>query len=144
MGKKDEVKDGEEAIEEVAEADMSTTTAEKKTLMQTLMTIKRDLMANKKDDKVEEEKEVEEKKEGEEENAEKEGDAEVKVEGDDTKEDDSKDELGNDKPKPDNRIKKFFSMKRDSKPVLTKEAVEDAEKKDEDTEGAEHIEKTEK
>merc|ERR1712062_612625 len=53
--KKDEKeKEGEEAIEEVAEADVSKTTAEKKTLMQKLMTIKRDLMANKKEEKAEE------------------------------------------------------------------------------------------
>merc|ERR1712110_788716 len=50
----DEKKEGEEAIEEVSDVDVSTTTAEKKTLMQKLMTIKRDLMANKKEDKVEE------------------------------------------------------------------------------------------
>lgn len=143
-----EVKEGEDAIEEVAEADMSTTTAEKKTLMQKLMTIKRDLMANKKEDtKVEEDKkEEEEKKEGEEEETveeKKEGEAEVKVEGEEATEDDTKDELGNDKTKPNNRIKKFFSMKRDSKPILTKEAVEEAEKED-NADGAENIEKTEK
>merc|ERR1711862_828148 len=44
--KDDEKKEGEEAIEEASEVDVSTTTAEKKTLMQKLMTIKRDLMAN--------------------------------------------------------------------------------------------------
>merc|ERR1712228_972846 len=49
--KDDEKKEGEEAIEEVSDVDVSTTTAEKKTLMQKLMTIKRDLMANKKDDR---------------------------------------------------------------------------------------------
>merc|ERR1711997_389335 len=88
--------------------DVSTTTAEKKTLMQKLMTIKRDLMANKKEEKVEEEK-----KEGEEEvEAEKkEGEEEVKVEGEEAKEEETKDELGNEKPKASNRIKKFFSMK---------------------------------
>merc|ERR1712025_1354745 len=53
--KDDEKKEGEEAIEEASEVDVSTTTAEKKTLMQKLMTIKRDLMANKKEEKVEEE-----------------------------------------------------------------------------------------
>merc|ERR1712113_1190031 len=41
--KDDEKKEGEEAIEEVSDVDVSTTTAEKKTLMQKLMTIKRDL-----------------------------------------------------------------------------------------------------
>merc|ERR1712088_1283973 len=100
---------GEEEITEAAEADVSTTTAEKKTLMQKLMTIKRDLMANKKEEKVEEEK-----KEGEEEvEAEKkEGEEEVKAEGEEAKEEETKDELGNEKPKASNRIKKFFSMKR--------------------------------
>merc|ERR1712130_787798 len=95
MGEK---KEGEEAIEEASEVDVSTTTAEKKTLMQKLMTIKRDLMANKKEEKVEEEK--------------KEGEEDVKAEGDETKEEEAKDESGNEKPKPSNRIKKFFSMKR--------------------------------
>merc|ERR1712130_523630 len=51
-----------------------------------LMTIKRDLMANKKEEKVEEEK--------------KEGEEDVKAEGDETKEEEAKDELGNEKPKP--------------------------------------------
>jgi len=151
-----EVKEGEDAIEEVAEADISTTTAEKKTLMQKLMTIKRDLMANKKEDKVEEDKVEEDKKEEEaggaeekveekkEEAEKKEGEAEVKVDGEEPTEDDTKDELGNDKSKPNNRIKKFFSMKRDSKPILTKEAVEEAEKEDDAADGAENIEKTEK
>merc|ERR1711990_545037 len=50
MGEK---KEGEETIEEASEVDVSTTTAEKKTLMQKLMTIKRDLMANKKEEKTE-------------------------------------------------------------------------------------------
>merc|ERR1712213_97765 len=70
-----EEKKGEEAIEEVAEADVSKTTAERKTLMQKLMTIKRDLMANKKEEKAEEDVDGE-KKEGEE---------EVKVEGEEAK-----------------------------------------------------------
>merc|ERR1711963_178477 len=61
--KDEEKKEGEETIEEVAEADVSKTTAEKKTLMQKLMTIKRDLMANKKEEKAEEDVDGE-KKEG--------------------------------------------------------------------------------
>merc|ERR1711974_330903 len=105
---------------EVSEVDVSTTTAEKKTLTQKLMTIKRDLMGNKKEDKVEEEK-----KEGEEEvDAEKkEGEEEVKAEGDEAKEEETKDELGNEKPKPSNRIKKFFSMKRQRKTTETEEKL---------------------
>jgi hypothetical protein len=164
--KAEEKKDGEETIEEVAEVDMSKTTAEKKTLMQKLMTIKRDLMANKKEDKVEEEKKeddkVEEEEQKEEEKAEdeekKEGEDEVKVDNEETKEDETKDELGNDKPKPGNRIKKFFSMKRQRKTTDTEEKVEAVEEKneeteagtseekkdDEETEGAEKIEKAEK
>merc|ERR1712088_282440 len=106
--------------------DVSTTTAEKKTLMQKLMTIKRDLMANKKEDKVEEEK-----KEGEEEvDAEKqEGEEEMKA------------ELGNEKPNPSNRIKKFFSMKRQRKTTKTEEKLE--EEKKEDDEKTEEAEKKE-
>jgi len=135
--KDDEKKEGEEAIEEASEVDVSTTTAEKKTLMQKLMTIKRDLMANKKEEKVEEEKkegeeDVEaEKKEGEEE--------EVKAEGDETKEEEAKDELGNEKPKPSNRIKKFFSMKRQRKTTETEDKTEEEKK-----EGEEKAEETEK
>merc|ERR1712226_359489 len=97
------------------------------TLMQKLMTIKRDLMANKKEEKVEEEK-----KEGEEdvEAEKKEGEEDVKAEGDETKEEEAKDELGNEKPKPSNRIKKFFSMKRQRKTTETEEKPEEAEKKE--------------
>merc|ERR1712088_1152988 len=137
--KKDvEKKEGEEAIEEASEVDVSTTTAEKKTLMQKLMTIKRDLMANKKEEKVEEEK-----KEGEEnvEAEKKEGEDEVKVEGEETKEEEAKDELGNEKPKPSNRIKKFFSMKRQRKTTETEEKLE--EEKKEDDEKTEEAEKKE-
>merc|ERR1712203_1261092 len=98
-------------------------------LMQKLMTIKRDLMANKKEDKVEEEK-----KEGEEEvDAEKkEGEEEVKAEGDEAKEEETKDELGNEKPKPSNRIKKFFSMKRQRKTTETEEKPEEEKKEEEE------------
>ena len=97
--------------------------------MQKLMTIKRDLMANKKEDKVEEEK-----KEGEEEvDAEKkEGEEEVKAEGDEAKEEETKDELGNEKPKPSNRIKKFFSMKRQRKTTETEEKPEEEKKEEEE------------
>merc|ERR1712088_1012072 len=116
--KDDEKKEGEEAIEEVSEVDVSTTTAEKKTLMQKLMTIKRDLMANKKEEKVEEEK--------------KEGEEEVKAEGDEAKEEETKDELGNEKPKPSNRIKKFFSMKRQRKTTETEEKPEEEKKEEEE------------
>merc|ERR1712088_639740 len=140
MGEKkdDEKKEGEEAIEEASEVDVSTTTAEKKTLMQKLMTIKRDLMANKREDKVEEEK-----KEGEEdvEAEKKEGEEEVKAEGEETKDEEAKDELGNEKPKPSNRIKKFFSMKRQRKTTETEEKPE--EEKKEDEEKAEEAEKKE-
>merc|ERR1739844_498402 len=125
--KDDEKKEGEEAIEEASEVDVSTTTAEKKTLMQKLMTIKRDLMANKKEEKVEEEK--------------KEGEEEVKAEAEETKEEEAKDELGNEKPKPSNRIKKFFSMKRQRKTTETEEKPE--EEKKEDEEKAEEAEKKE-
>merc|ERR1712001_445112 len=114
----DEKKEGEEAIEEVSDVDVSTTTAEKKTLMQKLMTIKRDLMANKKEDKVEAEK--------------KEGEEEVKAEGDEAKEEETKDELGNEKPKPSNRIKKFFSMKRQRKTTGTEEKPEEEKKEEEE------------
>merc|ERR1712218_695514 len=136
--KDDEKKEGEEAIEEVSDVDVSTTTAEKKTLMQKLMTIKRDLMANKKEDKVEEEK-----KEGEEEvDAEKkEGEEEVKAEGDEAKEEETKDELGNEKPKPSNRIKKFFSMKRQRK--TDKEVIAEEEKELIENEKPEEAEKKE-
>merc|ERR1712203_540327 len=98
-------------------------------LMQKLMTIKRDLMANKKEDKVEEEK-----KEGEEEvDAEKkEGEEEVKAEGDEAKEEETKDELGNEKPKPSNRIKKFFSMKRQRKTTETEDKPEEEKKEGEE------------
>merc|ERR1712226_168376 len=108
------------------------------TLMQKLMTIKRDLMANKKEEKVEEEK-----KEGEEdvEAEKKEGEEDVKAEGDETKEEEAKDELGNEKPKPSNRIKKFFSMKRQRKTTETEEKPE--EEKKEDEEKAEEAEKKE-
>merc|ERR1711981_751086 len=125
--KDNEKKEGEEAIEEASEVDVSTTTAEKKTLMQKLMTIKRDLMANKKEEKVEEEKKEEnveaEKKEGEE---------EVKAEGEETKDEEAKDELGNEKPKPSNRIKKFFSMKRQRKTTETEEKPEEEKKEEEE------------
>merc|ERR1712088_427694 len=140
MGEKkdDEKKEGEEAIEEASEVDVSTTTAEKKTLMQKLMTIKRDLMANKREDKVEEEK-----KEGEEdvEAEKKEGEEEAKAEGEEAKEEETKDELGNEKPKPSNRIKKFFSMKRQRKTTETEEKPEEEKKVDE--EKAEEAEKKE-
>merc|ERR1711994_49138 len=138
MGEK---KEGEEAIEEVAEADVSRTTAEKKTLMQKLMTIKRDLMANKKEEKAEEDVDGE-KKEGEEE-VKVEGE-EAKAEGEEAKEEETKDELGNEKPKPSNRIKKFFSMKRQRKTTETEdkpeeEKTEEGEKK----EGEEEVKKEE-
>merc|ERR1712038_2041983 len=122
-------KEGEEAIEEVAEADVSKTTAEKKTLMQKLMTIKRDLMANKKEEKAEEDVDGE-KKEGEEE-VKVEGE-EVKTEGEEAKEEETKDELGNEKPKPSNRIKKFFSMKRQRKTTETEEKPEEETKEEEE------------
>merc|ERR1719225_2444532 len=65
------------------------------------MTIKRDLMANKKEEKVEEEK-----KEGEEETAEKkEGEEEVKVEGEEAAEGENKDELGEEKKEGDEEKK---------------------------------------
>merc|ERR1712012_68614 len=138
---------GEEAIEEVAEADVSKTTAEKKTLMQKLMTIKRDLMANKKEEKAEEDVDGE-KKEGEEE--EKVEGEEAKAEGEEAKEEETKDELGNEKPKPSNRIKKFFSMKRQRKTTETEEEKKDEEKKDEEKaedgekkEGEEEVKKEE-
>merc|ERR1711936_845030 len=125
----DEKKEGEEAIEEASEVDVSTTTAEKKTLMQKLMTIKRDLMANKKEEKVEEEK-----KEGEEnvEAEKKEGEEEVKAEGEEAKEEEAKDEPGNEKPKASNRIKKFFSMKRQRKTTETEEKPEEEKKEEEE------------
>merc|ERR1719225_1802382 len=95
------------------------------------MTIKRDLMANKKEEKVEEEK-----KEGEEETAEKkEGEEEVKAEGEEAAEGENKDELGEEKPKPTNRIKKFFSMKRPRRNTETEEEG-DEEKKEGDEEKA--------
>merc|ERR1712038_302413 len=145
--KDDEKKEGEEAIEEVSDVDVSTSTAEKKSLMQKLMTIKRDLMANKKEDKVEEEK-----KEGEEEvDAEKkEGEEEVKAEGEEAKEEETKDELGNEKPKPSNRIKKFFSMKRQRKTTETEDKPEEEKKEEEEKteegekkEGEEEVKKEE-
>merc|ERR1719210_2483471 len=133
-------KEGEEAIEEVAEADVSKTTAEKKTLMQKLMTIKRDLMANKKEEKAEEDVDGE-KKEGEE---------EVKVEEDVDGEKKTKDELGNEKPKPSNRIKKFFSMKRQRKTTETEDKPEEERKEEEEKteegekkEGEEEVKKEE-
>merc|ERR1711910_67766 len=127
--KDEEKKEGEEAIEEVAEADVSKTTAEKKTLMQKLMTIKRDLMANKKEEKAEEDVDGE-KKEGEEE-IKVEGE-EAKAEGEEAKEEETKDELGNEKPKPSNRIKKFFSMKRQRKTTETEEKPEEEKKEEEE------------
>merc|ERR1739844_754611 len=95
-------------------------------------------MANKKEEKVEEEK-----KEGEEdvEAEKKEGEEEVKAEAEETKEEEAKDELGNEKPKPSNRIKKFFSMKRQRKTTETEEKPE--EEKKEDEEKAEEAEKKE-
>merc|ERR1719296_664775 len=117
----EEKKEGEEEITEAAEADVTTTTAEKKTLMQKLMTIKRDLMANKKEEKGEEE--TAEKKEGEE---------EVKAEGEEAAEGEAKDELGEEKPKPTNRIKKFFSMKRPRRTTETEEKVEEEKKEGEE------------
>merc|ERR1711994_203960 len=136
MGEK---KEGEEAIEEVAEADVSKTTAEKKTLMQKLMTIKRDLMANKKEEKSEEDVDGE-KKEGEEE-VKVEGE-EAKAEGEEAKEEETKDELGNEKPKPSNRIKKFFSMKRQRKTTETEDKPEE-EKKEEEEKTEEGVKKEE-
>merc|ERR1712241_93947 len=134
--KKDEEKEeGEEAIEGVAEADVSKTTAEKKTLMQKLMTIKRDLMANKKEEKAEEDVDGE-KKEGEEE-VKVEGE-EAKAEGEEAKEEETKDEFGNEKPKPSNRIKKFFSMKRQRKTTETEDKPEEEKK-----EGEEEVKKEE-
>merc|ERR1712012_440134 len=133
---------GEEAIEEMGEADVSKTTAEKKTLMQKLMTIKRDLMANKKDEKAEEDVDGE-KKEGEEE-VKVEGE-EAKAEGEEAKEEETKDELGNEKPKPSNRIKKFFSMKRQRKTTETEDKPEEEEKTEdgEKKEGEEEVKKEE-
>merc|ERR1712038_1155145 len=145
--KDEEKKEGEEAIEEVAEADVSKTTAEKKTLMQKLMTIKRDLMANKKEEKAEEDVDGE-KKEGEEE-VKVEGE-EAKAEGEEAKEEETKDELGNEKPKPSNRIKKFFSMKRQRKTTETEDKPEEEKKEEEEKteegekkEGEEEVKKEE-
>merc|ERR1719509_221694 len=85
-------------------------------------------MANKKEEKVEEEK-----KEGEEETAEKkEGEEEVKAEGEEAAEGEAKDELGEEKPKPTNRIKKFFSMKRPRRTTETEEKVEEEKKEGEE------------
>merc|ERR1711936_1497613 len=125
MGKKE----GEDAIEEVAEADVSKTTAEKKTLMQKLMTIKRDLMANKKEEKSEED--VDGEKKEDEEEVKVEGEV-AKAEGEEAKEEETKDELGNEKPKPSNRIKKFFSMKRQRKTTETEDKPEEEKKEEEE------------
>merc|ERR1719340_224965 len=86
------------------------------------MTIKRDLMANKKEEKAEEDVDGE-KKEGEE---------EAKAEGEEAKEEETKDELGNEKPKPSNRIKKFFSMKRQRKTTETEDKPEEEKKEEEE------------
>merc|ERR1739844_849501 len=69
------------------------------------------------------------------------GEKEVKAEAEETKEEEAKDELGNEKPKPSNRIKKFFSMKRQRKTTETEEKPE--EEKKEDEEKAEEAEKKE-
>merc|ERR1712004_766466 len=68
----------------------------------------------------------------------KEGEDEVKVEGEDAKaegeeakEEETKDELGNEKPKPSNRIKKFFSMKRQRKTTETEDKPEEEKKEEE-------------
>merc|ERR1712233_290904 len=100
-----------EAIEEASEVDVSTTTAEKKTLMQKLMTIKRDLMANKKEEKVEvakTDKEIindEEKTEKTEEKAEEEK------------------EEKEEKEKVQHKFKKLFSMKKAKKEEKEEEKV---------------------
>merc|ERR1711974_530810 len=59
------------------------------------------------------------------------GEEEVKAEGEETKEEETKDELGNEKPKPSNRIKKFFSMKRQRKTTETEEKPEEEAKEEE-------------
>merc|ERR1719340_211542 len=104
------------------------------------MTIKRDLMANKKEEKAEEDVDGE-KKEGEE---------EAKAEGEEAKEEETKDELGNEKPKPSNRIKKFFSMKRQRKTTETEDKPEEEKKEEEEKteegekkEGEEEVKKEE-
>merc|ERR1719327_1825139 len=85
-------------------------------------------MANKKEEKAEEDVDGE-KKEGEEE-VKVEGE-EAKAEGEEAKEEETKDELGNEKPKPSNRIKKFFSMKRQRKTTETEEKLEGEVKEEE-------------
>merc|ERR1719327_1631661 len=85
-------------------------------------------MANKKEEKAEEDVDGE-KKEGEEE-VKVEGE-EAKAEGEEAKEEETKDELGNEKPKPSNRIKKFFSMKRQRKTTETEEKPEEVKKEEE-------------
>merc|ERR1712004_488180 len=71
-----------------------------------------------------------EKKEGEEE-VKVEGE-EAKAEGEEAKEEETKDELGNEKPKPSNRIKKFFSMKRQRKTTETEDKPEEEKKEEEE------------
>merc|ERR1712183_614885 len=56
----------------------------------------------------------------------------VKAEAEETKEEEAKDELGNEKPKPSNRIKKFFSMKRQRKTTETEEKPEEEKKEEEE------------
>merc|ERR1712165_169559 len=57
---------------------------------------------------------------------------EAKAEGEEAKEEETKDELGNEKPKPSNRIKKFFSMKRQRKTTETEDKPEEEKKEEEE------------
>merc|ERR1712012_1490466 len=57
---------------------------------------------------------------------------EAKAEGEEAKEEETKDERGNEKPKPSNRIKKFFSMKRQRKTTETEDKREEEVKKEEE------------
>merc|ERR1712223_1854569 len=75
---------------------------------------------------------------------------ESKAEGEEAKEEETKDELGNEKPKPSNRIKKFFSMKRQRKSTETEDKPEEEKKEEEEKteegekkEGEEEVEKEE-
>merc|ERR1712165_288468 len=56
---------------------------------------------------------------------------EAKAEGEEAKEEETKDELGNEKPKPSNRIKKFFSM-RQRKTTETEDKPEEEKKEEEE------------
>merc|ERR1711899_717214 len=75
---------------------------------------------------------------------------EAKAEGEEAKEEETKDELGNEKPKPSNRIKKFFSMKRQRKTTETEDKPEEEKKEEEEKieegekkEGEEEVKKEE-